>query len=225
MVERIVVGELNTNAYLFSIWKKSCLIIDPGGDAEEIINHMVMKNLHPLGIVCTHGHFDHVAAVGELHSYFAERGEDIPIFVHKLDSHFFGKEALNAHRESYAPLGPSALDLVNSAFNPLPAADVLLKEGDTILDSGLVVLHTPGHTPGSICLYSEVNQVLFTGDTLFFEGVGRSDLPGGDGIKLMKNIRKKILNLPDEVRVFPGHGPFSTIEREKNHNPYLELGN
>ncbi|HKK64272.1 MAG TPA: MBL fold metallo-hydrolase, partial [Clostridia bacterium] len=111
--------------------------------------------------------------------------------------------------------------LFHSFLENLPEADVLLEEEQFILDTDLQVIHTPGHTPGGISIYSESDLILFSGDTLFFEGVGRTDLPGGDSDQLRSSILDKLFTLPDETRVFPGHGPFTTIEREKNHNPFL----
>jgi hypothetical protein len=104
----------------------------------------------------------------------------------------------------------------------LPKADVRLKEGDRVFDMDLVVLETPGHTPGSVCLYAEKEGILFSGDTIFFDGVGRSDLSGGSEKKLRESIQKKIAVLPPETRVFPGHGPFTSVEREKRGNIYLK---
>jgi hypothetical protein len=104
----------------------------------------------------------------------------------------------------------------------LPRADVRLKEGDRVFDMDLVVLETPGHTPGSVCFYAEKEGILFSGDTLFFDGVGRSDLPGGSEKRLRESIQKKIAVLPPETRVFPGHGPFTTVEREKRGNVYFK---
>ncbi len=221
MVDRIVVGIFSTNSYLFSQWKKECIIIDPGGDAEKIISHMSQKNLTPRGIVCTHGHIDHISAIKDIQNYYLKENIQVPLAVHKQDLHFFGPKAGKVHIESIAGISDDLLINLNIEINTIPESDIILKEGDTLFDSDLTVIHTPGHSPGGISLYSESQNFLFSGDTLFFEGVGRTDLPGGDLETLMKSIREKLIHLPDDTRVFPGHGPFSTIEREREHNPFI----
>lgn len=221
MVDRIVVGVFNTNSFLFSEWKKECIIIDPGSDASKIIANMAQKNLTPRGIVCTHGHIDHIAAVREIKNHFSDLGLIIPVAVHEMDLHYFGPEAGKVHTESISGISIELLLSLNIEIHSIPNADIILKEGDTLFGSDLTVLHTPGHSPGGISLYSESQNFLFSGDTLFFEGIGRTDLPGGDAEILMNSINEKILTLPDDTRVFPGHGPFSTIERERDHNPFI----
>ena len=221
MVDRIVVGVFNTNSFLFSEWKKECIIIDPGSDASKIISNMSQKNLTPRGIVCTHGHIDHIAAIREIQTHFAEQDIIVPLAVHKKDLHYFGPEAGKVHTDSISGISIELLLNLNIEINSVPAVDIILSQGDTLFGSDLTVIHTPGHSPGGISLYSESQSFLFSGDTLFFEGIGRTDLPGGNAEILMKSIQKKLLNLPGDTRVFPGHGPFSTIEREREHNPFV----
>ena len=221
MIERIIVGVMYTNAYLFQTGQKSCLIIDPGGDAEKIISSLTLKNLTPQGILCTHGHLDHISAIGEIIQHYKDMEIDIPIAVHKKDKHYLGDTAEKSHRNSLEELGLGGDELFNSLFKPVPKPDLLLKEGDSVFDSELVTLHTPGHTPGSVSFYCESQNILFSGDTLFFEGIGRTDLEEGDGKQILASIRKKLFDLPDLTRVFPGHGPDTTLEREKRHNPFL----
>jgi len=139
-----------------------------------------------------------------------------------LDRRFLGTGGRETHRENLEFLGLDEMSFFGVDADELPRADVRLKEGDRVFDMDLVVLETPGHTPGSVCLYAEKEGILFSGDTLFFDGVGRSDLPGGSEKKLRESIQKKIAVLPPETRVFPGHGPFTTIEREKRGNVYLK---
>jgi glyoxylase-like metal-dependent hydrolase (beta-lactamase superfamily II) len=221
MVERIVTGFLNTNTYLYSHWKKGCIIIDPGGSAEDIIQHIQTKNFTPYAIICTHGHFDHVAAVGQLHTHYLQQDIELPVYIHAGDRDFLGSASKETHVRNFAYLGIEYNALFHGSLENLPEPDHLLEEGETLLDTDLAVIHTPGHTPGGISLYSEKDRILFSGDALFFEGIGRCDLPGGDQEQLLQNIREKLFTLPGETRVFPGHGPFTTIEREKNHNPFL----
>ncbi len=221
MVDRIVTGLLNTNTYLFSRWKKGCIIIDPAGNVEEIITHIEIKNFRPLAIICTHGHFDHIAGISQLKTHYESEGIEIPIYIHTDDSGYLGPSGFEQHLRDIKNLGAEYHSLFHSFLENLPQYDFLLNEGDTILDTDLTVLHTPGHTPGGISIFSESDLILFSGDTLFFEGVGRTDLPGGDGEILLRSIREKLYVLPEDTRVFPGHGPYTTIEREKNHNPFL----
>ncbi|HTP58694.1 MAG TPA: MBL fold metallo-hydrolase [Spirochaetia bacterium] len=223
MVERVVVGPWKTNCYIFSSSKKECIIIDPGGDEEEIASRVDVLNMVPIGIALTHGHVDHLAALGRLQSSYASRGYSLPIAINPADRRFLGIGALEAHTESRKVHAPDELAFFAADASELPKADVKLREGDRVFDMDLVVVETPGHTPGSVCFYSEKEGVLFSGDTLFFDGVGRTDLPGASEKKLRESIEKKIAILPPETRVFPGHGPFTTVERERRGNPFFRL--
>jgi len=144
--------------------------------------------------------------------------------VHEADAQYFGEKADKIHRKSFAPLGADGLSLFSEMYRGVPDADILLKEGDRILDSDLTVIHTPGHSAGSLCLYSESRGILSTGDTLFCEGIGRTDILGGNQKDILTSIRVTLYALPPETRIFPGHGPQSTIEREMHHNPFVRSG-
>jgi glyoxylase-like metal-dependent hydrolase (beta-lactamase superfamily II) len=221
MVERIIVGTLSTNCYIYSRWKKECIIIDPGGDHRKIISHMVGKNLTPRGIVLTHGHLDHISAIGRIIDHYLEMDIHLDIAAHNNDSPFFGNGARAVHEAGFIQMGEEGKLLFDEMYQPTPDIDVFLTEGETVFDCGLTVIHTPGHTAGSICLYNEESDMLFSGDTLFFEGVGRTDLAGGDSEALLDSINRKLMPLPDRTRVFPGHGPLTTIERERGYNPFV----
>lgn len=213
MVERIIVGPLNTNAYIFSSWKKECILIDPGGDAEKLITQMVLKNLIPRGIILTHGHLDHTRAAAAIKEYYSGKGHTIPMAVHRLDSRLLGVGAKVYHVKHLEFLKLTHEEVFNEPYSPAPEADLILEEGDLPFESDLKVLHTPGHTQGSICLYSESQSLLFSGDTLFFGEIGRTDLPESDPQALIESIKTKIFVLPEETRIFPGHGPITTLER------------
>jgi glyoxylase-like metal-dependent hydrolase (beta-lactamase superfamily II) len=223
MIERIIVGELYVNCYIYFIGKKECFLIDPGGDADNIVKRLSALNMVPRAMVFTHGHLDHIAAALDLHTRFTAQKQEIFVAVHKADNAYFGKRAGEKHKALFASMGVEGEALFDAFFQGVPKADVIMEEGDAVLDSDLTVIHTPGHTKGSVCLYSENKKILFTGDTLFCEGVGRTDLPGGDAKALSASIIKKLYTLPPETRIFPGHGPQSTLEREMNYNPFIRL--
>ncbi len=224
MIERIVVGALHTNCYVFFSGKKECFLIDPGEDSAVIIKRVLALNLVPKIMVFTHGHLDHTAAAQDLRVHYETQGYFVKTAVHETDAQYFGEKADKIHRKSFASLGADGLAMFSEMYRGVPDADILLKEGDRILDSDLTVIHTPGHSAGSLCLYSESRGILFTGDTLFCEGIGRTDIPGGNQKDILASIRGKLYALPPETRIFPGHGPQSTIEREMHHNPYVRSG-
>lgn len=221
MVERVVVGPWRTNSYIYSSAKKECIIIDPGGDEAEISARVDILNMVPVGIALTHGHVDHVAALGRLKASYEERGYSLPVAIHGSDRVYLAAGGMDIHRESLEFLGMDEMGFFGSGFPGLPKADVRLRAGERVFNMDIVVLETPGHTPGSVCFYSEKEGILFSGDTMFFDGVGRTDLPGGNERKLRESIEKAIMTLPPETRVFPGHGPFTTIERERRGSAFF----
>ncbi|NPA48671.1 MAG: MBL fold metallo-hydrolase [Thermodesulfobacteria bacterium] len=206
----LTVGALAVRCYLVICPEtKEVAIIDPGGDEGRILQRIRELDLIPKYILATHGHADHVAG-----AWWLRRKLEIPVAMHEADDRFF--------RE------PDAAAIFSAwGFEPNEPADILLKDGD-IIPVGetvkLLVLHTPGHSPGSVCFY-DGEKYLFTGDTLFVGGVGRADLPGGDFEQMLHSIKTKILPLPDETIICPGHDygdqPFSTLAREKQTNPYI----
>jgi hydroxyacylglutathione hydrolase len=221
MVERLIVGPMDTNCYLYSNGKKECVVIDPGGDEERIIASVNMLKMIPAAILLTHGHFDHTAAVGRLRDHYKKDGITLHIAIHKADHKYLGHNARRSYQETLSQLGLSGADEMEGIFTPLPEPDLTLQEGHKVLSTGLVVLETPGHTKGSVCLYSEKDALVFSGDSLFFMGIGRTDLPGSSEKSLLEAIRTKLLTLPPETRVFPGHGLDTTIEREIKGNPFI----
>jgi len=221
MVERIVVGPVFTNAYIYSEWKKECVVIDPGADPELIASRLSLINMKPRGIVLTHGHIDHTSAAAKLKELFKEKDLDLSIAIHLKDKKFMGARSARSHKAIFGEEEGSGHETFDSAIDSMPNADIYVEDGDMLFDADLKVIHTPGHTQGSICVYSESQELLFTGDTLLFESIGRTDLPGGDQKQLVKSIREKIFTLPPNTRVFPGHGPLSALEREIRHNPFL----
>ncbi len=221
MVERIRVGQLDTNCYIYSNGRKECVVIDPGGDEAEIVARISMLKMVPQIIVLTHGHYDHTAAIGALQETYRQKGISLEIAIQEADRNFLGKKGARTNLDTLSSMGVMDDSHLMEFFSDLPEPTIFLKDGETLLTTGLVVLETPGHTPGSICLYGEKDGILFSGDTLFFQGIGRADLPGGREDQLLDSIRRKLFVLPPETRVFPGHGLPTTIEREIKGNPFL----
>ena len=200
----VVVGPLDTNCYLVYCQEtRECAVIDPGAEAEQIFPLIVEFGLKPVVILNTHGHIDHIGANRDVKDKF-----NVPLCIHSLDSPLLGK------------IQEFELSFFLGAKES-PPADRLLKDRETIPlgNSGLRVVHTPGHTPGSVSFLGD--GILFSGDTLFFGGVGRTDLPGGSTKDLEKSIREKILTLPPETIVLPGHGHLTSVGEEKESNPFL----
>ncbi|MGB7294688.1 MAG: MBL fold metallo-hydrolase [Candidatus Aminicenantales bacterium] len=199
-----VVGPLDTNCYLVYCGETlDCAIIDPGAEAERIFPLIYELGLEPSILLNTHGHLDHIGANRDIKDKFG-----IPLCIHGLDM----------------PLLESDLQSELSFFlcaKESPPPDRLLQDGDTISigRSSLRVIHTPGHTPGSVSFLGD--GFLFSGDTLFNGGVGRTDLPGGSTRDLENSIRTRILTLSPETIVLPGHGPWTTVGEEKESNPFL----
>ncbi len=200
LIKSLVVGQLEANCFIIADEKtKEAIIIDPGDEPDRIIDVIRANNLKVKYIICTHAHFDHVGAVADIKN---ETGAKVVIHKDEL-------EIYNGARDQAAFWGYE--------LEPLPEPDTFVNEGDEleIGDLKFEVLHTPGHSPGGICLYGE--SVIFTGDTLFAGSVGRTDFYGGDLDKLKKSFLRLMSLLPD-TRVFAGHGPSSTVREEKTGN-------
>jgi glyoxylase-like metal-dependent hydrolase (beta-lactamase superfamily II) len=207
-VDRLVLGEFENNCYIArsSDTAADCLIIDTGLDVQPLLKFLDRAKLTPVAVVLTHGHIDHIAGVEPLRKKFPS----IPVYIHKLDAEMLGDAATN-------------LSIITGSPLTAGKADHLIDEGDIIEKAGvkLRVIHTPGHTPGGICLYSEKDGIIFVVDTLFAGSVGRTDFPNGSMKKLIEGIKHKLLTLPEDTVVYPGHGPETTIGREKADNPFL----
>ena len=220
MVERIIVGSLYTNAYVVSTGKKECMIIDPGADAPLILNRLEVLNVIPTAIVFTHGHLDHTSAAQAIIDQYSDRVEKMEVGIHRSDRSYLPPKGEQTNRELFEPLGPEAMTAFEELYDKLPKPTFFLKDGEPILETDFISLHTPGHSQGSVSIYSEERAALFSGDTLFFKAIGRTDVVGGDLEKLTKSIRKTLFELPPETRLFPGHGPNSSLEREIANNDF-----
>lgn len=208
LIKQIKVGFMEVFCYILGCEAtRKGLLIDPAGDEERIMETAESLGLTIESVVNTHGHPDHTCGNAKIKGVTGAK-----IYMHALDDRFFN-----------TPAGQSMGRQMG--FAPSPPADVLVEDGDTIGfgEERLTVLHTPGHTPGGICLYDDGN--LFTGDTLFVGAVGRTDFPGGSLEVLLRSIKEKILSLPDDTTVWPGHDyggrPSSTVAYEKKHNFYI----
>ncbi len=210
IIETLVVGSLQTNCYLVGDEQTgACAVVDPGDDADQILRALGHAQV-PLTVqyvIDTHAHFDHILANRDLLRALSVQQESRPeLILHAAEAPLLAADG-GAAWFGFTPV-------------PSPKPDRFVADGD-VLSVGqisLQVLHTPGHSPGSISLYCAAEGVLFAGDVLFRQGVGRHDLPGGDWAALMDIIRDRLFVLPDETRVYPGHGPATTIGLEKRDN-------
>jgi glyoxylase-like metal-dependent hydrolase (beta-lactamase superfamily II) len=201
MIFSQTVGVNFTNCYLIGKKDGNAIVIDPGDDLDKIMALIDKNNLNIEKIINTHGHFDHITANSEL-----KEKTNADIYIHEKD-----KEALvNPDKNLSTHLGQKNLVKLNEADHTLAEGDII-----EIEDYKFKVLHTPGHSPGSICLHDKDKQVLISGDTIFSMGVGRTDFPGCSQEELIDSIENKLLNLPDETKVYPGHGQETTIGKFK----------
>ena len=199
-----VVGPIQTNCYfLYREDTKECLIIDPGYEADKIEAYVQKKQLHVAGILLTHGHFDHITAADEVRKKFQTK-----IYASGTE-----KELMADPRMNVSVMMRESVSL---------KADVWLEDGQELemLGETMRCILTPGHTGGGMCFYFPKACMLFSGDTLFQESVGRTDFPTGSSRELIRSVREKLLVLPEAVRVYPGHGLMTTIRDEQMFNPY-----
>ena len=207
IIKKLAVGPIMANCFIVGCRQThEAAVIDPGDEADRILLALAEAKLTVKQIINTHGHFDHVGANKRM-----KAATGAPILIHAQDA-----PMLNMLARSAAAWGMSAEDS--------PAPDRLIEEGD-VIEVGAIrfqVIHTPGHTLGGVALLAD--GCLFVGDTLFAGSVGRTDFPGGDFEVLKSSIQKKLFKLDDTVKVFPGHGPETTIGEEKRHNPFVGMG-
>ena len=205
-IKLLPLGPLQTNCYLAACDQtKLASVVDPAWDAHAIQKAADDEGWQIASILLTHCHFDHVGGLAEL-----KTGTEAPIYVHA--------DAVPMLKKAAAAAGLFGLQMKTP-----PAPDQLINEGDTIQVGNVAfdVLYTPGHAPGHVCFYSAQYQVVFDGDVLFQQGIGRTDFEGGDFDTLIRSIREKLLTMPDGTRVFSGHGPMTTIGDERRTNPWL----
>jgi len=209
ILESFPVGPLHCNCTILGDEvTHEALVVDPGDNIPEILSRLQKHGLTLRQIVITHAHIDHVGGAALL-----RKATGAPVFLNQKDLGLLGMMEMQAGwlgvpTPVVAPPDASADDGLSIGLATLPAE----------------VLHTPGHTPGSICLHFPAQHLLLAGDTLFAGSIGRTDLPGGDGRQILRSLRERLVVLPDATRVLPGHGPETTIGEEKQSNPFLQPG-
>lgn len=204
-IERFIVGMVGTNCYVVSNEETSeCFLVDPGAYSDKVIAYIREHELKPQAILLTHGHFDHIMGLDGVLREFP-----IPVYAQEEEEILLKDASYNAS-VSYGP----AYTFSGASY---------IKDGQILELAGMTIraIHTPGHTIGGCCYYIETEHMLFSGDTLFHDSVGRTDFPTGSQSQLVRSIREKLLGLPEETVVCPGHMSETTIGHEKKYNPFL----
>jgi hydroxyacylglutathione hydrolase len=204
---QIPLGIMQTNCYIIENSDGTCLIFDPGSEGNKLISWLNDQKLKPAAILLTHAHFDHIGAVDEVREYF-----NIPVYVHENEKNWLSDPGLNGS-DQFRMAHP---------IHAKPADCLFTKEEKMQLGQfEFMIFETPGHSPGSVSFYFDADGIVVSGDALFKGSIGRTDLREGDQAQLLKSIHDKLLTLPEETTVLPGHGPATTIAEEMDSNPFL----
>lgn len=217
-VSSLAVGPYRTNCHVL-VFDQTVIIIDPGFESDRIIQTLAALGVRPAAVFLTHTHWDHVMALPKLVSSF----ENIRIFVHPKEACMLGKSGGKNQLQMVKAFDPYNVKLFEPYLYNLPEPTDVVSDGQVIDDFAILIkiLHTPGHTSGSVCYYMETEHLLLSGDTLFAGTIGRTDVPGGSMSSIVSSIREKLLVLPHDTKVLCGHGPSTTIGRELQ-NPWLQ---
>ncbi len=205
--KRLTLGPVQANCYILWNDQKEGLIIDPGSEGDRIIQELNALGVKPIAVLLTHAHFDHIGALDEVREKW-----NLPVYLHKKEFDWLGDPQLN---------GSSFFPMVKPVS--VKPADHELRPGEELKVGSFSckVLHTPGHSPGSVSFYFEESGIVVSGDALFMGSIGRTDLPGGNHDQLIKSIHDELLTLDEDTEVLSGHGPSTTIGEEMNTNPFL----
>lgn len=204
-LDMLTLGEIRTNCFILSNEDtKEAVVVDPGDEYERIVEHLNRNELKLKVILLTHGHFDHIMAAQELAAVAR-----VQIYAYE------------AERELLANPGMNCSSIFGKSFTLAPVESLQDGEKISFADIEFQVIHTPGHTKGSVCFYIPDEQILISGDTLFFESVGRTDFPTGNSEVLLRSIQERIFTLPKEVKIYPGHGCSTSVGYEMQNNPYV----
>ncbi len=240
MIERLKVGPIGENVYILPYNTKSdldkagsaCILVDPGDAADRILSVLDKKQLKVCCIALTHGHLDHTSAIPALFAAWEKQGMSFtpgaggtcteasailhhpPLAIHSADAAYLGPTSEETNRRTFMAIG--AIGFFKHFSVPMPPADILLKDGDRVAGSMWRVIHSPGHSAGSVCFYCAELGILVSGDTLFRDGFGRTDGPDSDPAAMEKSIASAVFPLPAETIVLPGHGEPTTIGRERD---------
>ncbi|MBU5265274.1 MBL fold metallo-hydrolase [Virgibacillus proomii] len=205
-IETMSLGPLGTNCYVVH-GTKEALIFDPGGEADKVKEFLTKHELTPIAILLTHAHFDHIGAVDELRKAY-----QIDVYLHEAEASWLEDPQKNG----------SLLFMQQQVQTEQPDR-LLVPKKMTIGEFSIEVIHTPGHSPGSVSFIFHDDKFVISGDVLFYQGIGRTDLPGGNYAQLEKSVTTSLYTLDDNYTVFPGHGPKTNIGFEKINNPFFTL--
>lgn len=204
---QLPLGVMQTNCYIVEKLDQTCLIFDPGSEGEKLINWLAERKLKPVGIFLTHAHFDHIGAVDEVREFYK-----IPVYVHEHEQHWLTDPHLNGSQQFRLP----------HDIQVKPADHTINKEGQMEWQGfEFFIYETPGHSPGSVSYFFKEDGFVISGDALFKGSIGRTDLIEGNLPQLLASIHDKLLTLPEETVVLPGHGPTTSIIAEMDTNPFL----
>ena len=211
-IRKFITGPFWVNTWAVCKEERSITIIDPGGTTDELMNYLSEKRTEHITIILTHGHFDHIAGVPALISHYPS----YQLLIHAADLKYIGHTMKEHHLKSFTPL--RAQSLIETFNAVMPEATETLTEDKKVDD--FLVLHTPGHTNGSVSLWDPDEKILFSGDTLFYHSRGRTDLLDGDETTIQQSLKKLFTLVPDETNVYTGHGTNTSIGAEKAYQLY-----
>jgi hydroxyacylglutathione hydrolase len=205
--KQVPLGPLQTNCYLVYGDDQSCLIVDPGDNPKKLIKRIDQLELKPEAILLTHAHFDHIGAVDSIRDKYA-----LQVYIHEKEKDWLTDPAMNGSKHF----------MMQDSITARAADHLIKEEGEMSIGKfTFEVFETPGHSPGSISVHFPKDHFVIAGDALFNGSIGRTDLPGGNHNQLIRSIHDRLLVLPEETEVLPGHGPTTTIGHEMDSNPFL----